>query len=62
VVGVVLYCGRRAYALYDLDLCIRRVTAGVSREPELDRVDGRWREHVCDELPVGGWERALAAG
>jgi hypothetical protein len=61
-VGVILYYGRRAYALDDLGLCIRHVAAGVSREPELDRVGGRWKEHVCDGLPKGGWGRALAAG
>jgi hypothetical protein len=38
------------------------VAAGVSHESELDRVGGRWKEHVCDGLPKGGWGRALAAG
>lgn len=60
-VGVILYYGRRAYALDDLGLCIRHVAAGVSREPELDRPGGRWREHVCDGLPKGGWGRVLGS-
>lgn len=58
--------GRGCTVLWPSRLCSVdascHVAAGVSRAPELDRADGRWKEHVCDGLPKRGWGRALAAG